>query len=130
VVTRFDLAYTLLGRTRTVLTGQRALSFSYRVDQRDYLPTGAELTVTHRIANAWDVTGALGRFNLIYGLGIPNGPLSSRSERVLTYRFGVGYHIEKITVGFEASRETRTSDFTVNRDYEATRVASSVSYGF
>ena len=130
VVTRFDLAYTLLGRTRFVVTGQRDLSFSYRVDQRDYLPTGAELTVTHRIANAWDVTGALGRFNLIYGLGIPNGPLSSRSERVLTYRFGVGYHIEKITVGFEASRETRTSDFTVNRDYEATRVASSVSYGF
>ena len=130
VVTRFDLGYTLLGRTRFAVTGQRDLSYSYRVDQRDYLPTGAELTVSHRIANAWDVIGAVGRFKLIYGLGIPNGPLSSRSESVLTYRFGVGYHIEKMIVGFEASRETRTSDFTVNRDYEATRVASSVSYGF
>ena len=33
-------------------------------------------------------------------------------------------------MGFEVSRETRTSDFTVNRDYEAMRIASSVSYGF
>jgi len=130
VVTRFDLAYTLLGRTRFVVTGQRDLSYSYRADQRDYLPTGIELAVSHRIADDWDVTGALGRFRLIYGLGIPNGPLSSRSERVLTYRLGVGYHIGKMIVGFEMSRETRTSDFTVNRDYEATRVTSSVSYGF
>ena len=90
VVTRFDLAYTLLGRTRFAVSGQRDLSYSYRADQRDYLPTGAELSVSHRLANAWDVRGALGRFRLIYGLGVPDGPLSSRSERVLTYRLGVG----------------------------------------
>jgi hypothetical protein len=130
VVTRFDLAYTLLGRTRFAVTGQRDLSYSYRADQRDYLPTGVELAVSHRVANAWDVRGALGQFKLIYGLGVPDGPLSSRSEGVLTYRLGVGYHIEKMIVGFEVSRETRTSDFTVNRDYEATRIASSVSYDF
>jgi len=130
VVTRFDLAYTLLGRTRFVVTGQRDLSYSYRADQRDYLPTGVELAVNHRVANAWDVRGALGQYRLIYGLGVPDGPLSSRSERVLAYRWGFGYHIEKMIVGFEVSRETRTSDFTVNRDYEATRIASSVSYDF
>ena len=130
VVTRFDLAYTLLGRTRFAVTGQRDLSYSYRADQRDYLPTGVELAVTQRVANAWEVRGALGRFKLIYGLGFPNGPLSSRSESVLTYRVGVGYRIERMTVGLEASREMRTSDFTMNRDYEATRIASSVSYGF
>jgi hypothetical protein len=130
VVTRFDLAYTLLGRTRFTVTGQRDLSYSYRADQRDYLPTGVELAVSHRVANAWDVRGALGGYKLVYGLGIPNGPLSSQSERVLTYRVGVAYHIERTIVGFEVSRETRTSDFTVNRDYEAMRIASSVSYGF
>jgi hypothetical protein len=130
VVTRFDLAYTLLGRTRFAVTGQRDLSYSYRADQRDYLPTGVELAVTQRVANAWELRGAVGRFRLMYGLGVPNGPLASRSERVLTYRLGIGYHIEKMIVGFEVSRETRTSDFTVNRDYEATRAASSVSYGF
>jgi hypothetical protein len=129
-VTRFDLAYTLLGRTRFTLTGQRDLSYSYRADQRDYLPTGAELGVSHRVGNAWDVGGAVGRYRLQYGLGIPNGPLSSRSERVLSYRMGIGYYILGARVGIEASRETRTSDFTVNRDYEATRVASSVSYEF
>jgi Putative beta-barrel porin 2 len=130
VVANFDLAYTLLGRTRFNLGGQRDLSYSYRVDQRDYLPSGIELTVSHRVANAWEVVGALGGFRLHYGLGVPNGPLSSRSEKGLTYRLGVGYHLRKTIVGIEVSRETRTSDFSVNRDYEATRIASSVSYGF
>ena len=129
VITRFDLAYTLLGRTRFAIAGRRDLSYSYRLDQRDYVPSGVELTVNHRVANAWDVVGAVGRFNLDYGLGIPSA-LASRSERGLTYRMGVGYHIQKTIVGFEVSRETRTSDFSVGRDYEATRIASSVSYGF
>jgi hypothetical protein len=127
---RVDLAYTLLGRTRFGVDARRDLSYSYRADQRDYLPTGVELTVSHRLGNAWEVGGALGRFRLNYGLGVPSGPLASRAERVLTYRVDVGYHIERTFVRFEVSRETRTSDFTVNRDYEATRIASSVSYGF
>jgi len=133
VITRFDLAYTLLGRTRFAITGQRDLSYSYRLDQRDYLPSGVELTVNHRVANAWDVVGALGRFTLNYlnyGLTAPSGTLGSRSENGLTYRMGVGYHLRKTIVGIEVSRETRTSDFSVNREYEATRIASSVSYGF
>lgn len=130
VITRFDLAYTLLGRTRFAVSGQRDLSYSYRVDQRDYLPSGVELTVSQRVANAWDVDGALGRFSLNYGLGVPSGPLASRSESGLTYRLGIRYHIGRTSVGIEGSRETRTSDFSVDRDYEATRIASSVSYGF
>ena len=130
VVARFDLAYTLLGRTRFALTGQRDLSYSYRADQRDYLPTGGELAVSHRLGNAWDIGGAVGGYRLQYGLAIPNGPLASRSERVLTYRMGIGYFIAGVRVGVEASREMRTSDFSVGRDYELTRIASSVSYAF
>jgi len=129
VVTRVDLAYTLLGRTRFAVTGQRDLEYSYRVDQRDYVPSGVELTVNHRVANGWDVVGALGRFTLNY-LAAASGTLGAQSESGLTYRLGVGYHFHKTIVGIEVSRETRTSDFTVNRDYEATRIASSVSYGF
>ena len=89
--------------------------------------------MNHRVANAWDVVGALGRFTLNYlnyGLTAPSGTLGSRSENGLTYRMGVGYHLRKTIVGIEVSRETRTSDFSVNREYEATRIASSVSYGF
>ena len=130
VVTRFELAYTLLARTRFAVVGQRDLSYSYRVDQRDYIPSGVEVTVNHRVANAWDVLGALGRFNLNYGLAAVSATLGSPSERGMTYRLGVGYHLRKTIVGIEVSRETRTSDFSVNRDYEATRIASSVSYGF
>ena len=130
LVTRFDLAYTLLGRTRFGVNGQRDLSYSYRADQRDYLPTGIELTVNHRVGNGWDVGGAVGRYRLQYGLGIPNGPLSSLSERVLTYRLGIGYSFGAARVGIEGSRETRASDFSTSRAYAATRIASSVSYGF
>ena len=59
-----DLAYTLLGRTRFAVTGQRDLSYSFRADQRNYLQSGVQLSVTHRLANAWDVGGTLGRWDL------------------------------------------------------------------
>jgi hypothetical protein len=123
-VGRVDLAYTLLGRTRLVVGGERDLSYSYRLDQRDYLQSGVQLSVTQRLANAWDVQGALGRFNLIYG------DATGSRERVLRYGFDVGYRIERTRVGFQVARETRTSDVSVGRDYEGTRIFSSVSYGF
>jgi hypothetical protein len=129
-VARIDLGYTLLGRTRIAVSGQRDLSSSYRADQRDYLQTGVELSVTQRLASAWDVVGTLGRFNLIYDLGVESATSTSRAERVVNYGFDVGYHFERTRVGFHVARQTRTSDFSVGRDYEGTQIASSVSYGF
>jgi hypothetical protein len=125
-VARVDLSYTLLARTRFTVTGERDLSYSYRIDQRDYLQTGADLTVTQRLANAWDVNGNLSRFALIYGLGDPNG----RAERITSYGFGVGYHIEKTRFGLQLGRQTRSSDFSADRGYEGMRIASSVDYRF
>jgi Putative beta-barrel porin 2 len=124
MVGRVDLAYTLLGRTRLAVAGGRDLSYSYRADQRDYLQTGVQLSVTHRLANAWDVQGTLGRFTLFYGDSI------GTRERVLSYGLNVGYRIERTRVGFQVARETRTSNVSVGRDYLGTRIASSVSYGF
>ena len=130
MVARVDLGYTLLGRTRLAVSGQRDLSYSFRADQVDYLQTGVELSATHRLGNAWDVVGTLGRFSLLYSLGQLIGTRGSPAERVLTYGVDVGYHIERTRVGFQVARQTRTSDFSVGRDYEGTRIASSVSYGF
>jgi hypothetical protein len=128
-VARADLAYTLLGRTRFAVTGLRDLSYSYRADQRDFLQAGAELSVTQRIATAWDVAATLGRFSLVYGLGslaAGNGP----AEQVRNYALGIGYHIERTRIGFQVARQTRTSDFSFDRGYQQMRIGSSVSYGF
>lgn len=127
-VARIDLAYTLLGRTRFAVSGQRDLSYSYRPDQRDYLESGVALTLTQRVANSWEVEGRLGRFNLVYGLTGING--TSPTESVMSYGFGVGCYIERTRVGFEVARQTRTSDFSGSRDYEGMRITSSVGYRF
>jgi hypothetical protein len=127
VVGRADLGYTLLGRTRFAVGWQRDLSSSYRPDQRDYLQTGVELSVTHRLANAWDVEGKLGRFRLIYRLADASG---TEAENVRSYGFDVGYRIEKTRVGFQVIRQTRASDFSGQREYEEMRMISSLSYGF
>lgn len=130
VVARVDLGYTLLGRTRFDIHGERDLSYSYRADQRDFLQTGGQLSVTQRIASAWDAVGTFGRFSLVYGLGDPTRPPTSRDERVVYYSMDIGYHFERTRVGFQVSRQTRTSDFSVGRDYEGMRIGSSVTVAF
>jgi hypothetical protein len=125
-VARVELGYTLLGRTRFAVTGQRDLSYSYRLDQRDYLLSGFDVSMTHRLTEAWDVVGTVGRYNLIYDLASER----DRSERFVNYGVDVGYYIQRMRIGFRAARDGRTSDFSVGREYEATQITSSVTYRF
>jgi hypothetical protein len=131
---RIDLSYTLLGRTQFALGVQRDLASSYRADQRDYLQAGVQFSVTHRLTSAWDVGGTLGRFGLNYGLGDSSGTGTladmSPAERVLSYGADVGYRVGSTRVGFQIARQARTSDFSRGRDYERTRIASSLTYVF
>jgi hypothetical protein len=129
-VARIDLGYTLLGRTQIAVLAERDLSYSYRADERDYLQTGVQLSVNHRIANAWDVVGTFGRFNLTYDVGQARGLGLPSEERTSSYGLDIGYRIERTRVGFGVARQTRGSDFSVARQYEATRIASSLSYRF
>jgi hypothetical protein len=126
MVARVDLSYTLLGRTRLTVRAQRDLSYSYRAGERDYLQTGTEGLVTHRIGTAWDIGGNVGRFNLLYGLF----DRSSRAERVLYYGVDVGRNMFRSRVGFQVVRQTRSSDFSARREYEEMRISSSLSYRF
>jgi hypothetical protein len=133
-VARVDLAYTLLGQTRFGINVQRDLSYSYRADQRDYLQTGVQLSVTHHLSSAWDVQGTLGHFSLSYSLGdndrtgTPAG--KGLSERVVNYGVDVGYHVGRARVGFLVGRQARRSDFAGVRGYHETRISSSLTYGF
>ena len=126
MVTRVDLSYTLLGRTRLTVRAQRDLSYSYRPGERDYLQTGTEGLVTHRIGTAWDIGGNVGRFNLLYGLS----DRSARVERVLSYGVDVGRTMFRSRVGFQVGRQTRSSDFSARREYEEMRISSSLTYRF
>jgi len=126
MVTRVDLSYTLLGRTRLTLRSQRDLSYSYRAGERDYLQTGTEGVVTHRLGTAWDIGGNVGRFKLLYGLA----DRSARAERVLLYGVDVGRTMLRSRVGFQVARQTRSSDFSAGREYEEMRLSSSVTYRF
>ena len=130
VVARADLSYTLLGRTRFDIHGERDLSYSYRPDQRDFLQFGGQLAMSHQLAAAWDVVGTVGRFSLMYGLGEPTQPLTSHAERVVYYSAGIGHRFQRTRIGFQLSRQTRTSDFSVGRRYEGTRIGSSVAVRF
>jgi hypothetical protein len=126
MVTRVDLSYTLLGRTRLTMRAQRDLSYSYRPGERDYLQTGTEGLVTHRLGTAWDIGGSVGRFNLRYGLG----DRRARAERVIYYGVDVGRNMFRSRVGFQVARQTRSSDFSVGREYEEMRLSSSLTYRF
>jgi len=125
-VMRVDLSYTLLARTQFTVNAQRDLSYSYRADERDYLQTGIQLFVSQRLATAWDIVGGVGRFNLLYGLAAEN----SQAERILSYSVDVGRNMLHARVGFQVARQTRSSDFSVGREYEEMRISSSVAYRF
>ena len=129
-VARADVVYTLLGRTQMAVSVQRDLAYSYRADQRDYLQTGTALSITHRIAGAWDVGGSVGRFRLTYGLGDDPGSQISIAERVLTYGVNLGYLLDRTRMGFQVARQRRSSGFSANREYEDMRIGSTVTYAF
>jgi len=82
--------------------------------------------VTHRLGTAWDIGGSVGRFKLLYGLV----DSSARAERVLYYGVDIGRTLFRSRVGFQVARQTRSSDFSVGREYEEMRISSSVTYRF
>ncbi len=133
MLARVDLSYTLLGRTRFNFDVQRDLSASYRAEHRDYLQTGVQLSVTHRLTNLWDVRGTVQRFRLEYGLRDGPGPEDGAGpavESVGGYGIEIGYLVSTARVAFAVERQARRSDFSGRRDYERTRVISSLTYGF
>ena len=132
VVARADLTYVLLGQTRFTLGLQRDLSLSFRADERDYLETSVRLSVTHRLAGGWDVGGSFGRFRLGYGLGesSSSGTQVADDETGVGYSVDLGYQLSRSRFGVQAARQTRSSEFSTFRDYEQTRIVSTVTYRF
>ena len=130
---RIDLAYTLLGRTRFGVDLLRDLSNSYRADERDYLQTSVQLSVTEQIASAWDLRGTVGHFTLAYATGDPadaTSPLTRTTETGMIYGAELGYQMGRTRIAFQVERQTRTSEFSALRGYEQMRIMSSATYRF
>lgn len=149
-----DLTYALLGRTLFTIQGQRQLEYSYLavVGATDYLLGGANLGVTHRFGEAWDLGAFAGRYRLTYRVerALPAGSTqppaassadvpgvtpvvlpTSSDERVWNYGGDVGYTFGRTRLGVRAEwTERDAEERSIRRTYERLRVNSSITYAF
>jgi hypothetical protein len=123
-----DLNYTLLGQTRFGLQMYRDLEYSYFV--HDYLATQINVSVTERIADAWEVGGLFGRARLSYGPQ-PAGTAAVQNETAHTFGGDVGYRLNRVTIGLHADYGSRRPDVQeLYRGYERLRFGSTLTYRF
>lgn len=131
VIASVGVSYTLLGRTRFSLSGQRDVEYSFEATQPYYVTTGASLGVTQVIGRGWDVVGTVGRFNLPYraALSSSSGERVRRIDRAESYGFGVGRRLGRSArLGFDANHSGRHSDLK-ERSYGSWRFGGSFTYG-
>jgi hypothetical protein len=130
ITSTVNLSYTLLGATKFAFTANRAVQYSYDVNQPYYLQTGFTGSIAQQIFGPVDVVGRVGRQTLDYrdreGVTIvaPN-----RTDRVTSYGGGVGYHLGKsLRLGFNIDNSKRTSPID-DRSYQGLRYGTALTYG-
>jgi hypothetical protein len=113
---------------------RRALEYSYLVERFDYIAAGVTVSVTQRLADAWDVGGNFGRARLTYlpqSTRASMGLLDFSPETYFTYGMDVGYNINRTRVGVYLDRRERQSDAPeLFLGYRRFRIGSSVTYAF
>ena len=129
-----DLGYSLLGRTRFTVTGQRQLEYSY-IDNTDYLRGGVALSVTQRLGDSWDIGGSVGRDRLTYrqkaSLANPSITLGFADETVFFSRGNVRYNLGHTQIGADVEYRERLANQTQTfRGYQRLRVGSTLTYVF
>jgi hypothetical protein len=128
VVASLGTGFTLKGRTRLELNGDRDVNYSYEFDYPYYVQTGGILTATPRLTNAWDVQLRVGGQRLAYVTQDPTA-LKERLDRVVLFGGGIGYRLGRDTrMGLNVDRQRRASPVQ-RRDYDGYRVGMSVTYG-
>lgn len=126
LVAWFDAAYTLVGRTRFEVVGQREINYSFEISSPYYVLTGAQLTVTPRLSSHWDLQGRIGRQQLAYR---DERAASARVDHYAVDGAGIGYRLGNSTrVGFNVDRERRTSE-AQGREYHGYKMGVSMTYG-
>lgn len=136
VVASVELTSTIRGATRLSVQANRDVAYSYDIANAYYLLSGVGASVTHRLAQNWDVTAEVGFQDLNYErwtfpTTIPRfvSALPPRFETVELYRGGIGYRFgESMRLSLTGDHSRRTST-RVLRPYEGTRILSAFSYG-
>ncbi|MEP7308736.1 MAG: outer membrane beta-barrel protein [Acidobacteriota bacterium] len=126
-----DLSYILLGRTRFTFAVNRRLEYSYLPGLNDYLVTGATVSVTQRLGDAWDLGGSFGPARLSYRQAIATSGQAARlnpDETVVNSGLDLGYNVKRTRVGLYAEHIQRDSDGA--RGFKRVRLGTTVKYEF
>jgi hypothetical protein len=129
--TAVDLTYIPLESTRLTLTINRAVQYSYDVNQPYYLQTGITGSISQQIYGPVDVVGRAGRQRLDYrdraGTVVA---VADRTDYITQYGGGVGYHLGRdLRIGFNVDQQLRDS-LVESNDYTGLRYGFAVNYGF
>ena len=120
--------FTVAGRTKVDVTGDRDVSYSFEREYPYYVLTGAIVTATPRLTEKWDVQLRTGRQRLAYR-ALEFVAAQGRIDRYTVLGTGVGYHVgREMRVGFNVDRERRSSAIDL-RQYHGYRLGTSVTYG-
>jgi hypothetical protein len=119
----------VLGSMRLGVKVARDLTYSYEPTDPYYALTDLSLTITERIARAWELVGTGGWQELDYQQIRSSTPLPGRVETVREFGGGVGYRIGRVTrLGFDAIYYQRRSSLDI-RGFEGLRYGASFRYG-
>jgi len=121
-----DAAWTVAGRVRFAVSGQRDLEYSYDVTSPYYVRNGGQLTITSRLSPGVEIQARAGRQGLEY-----HDALASvvRVDRVDTYGGGIGYRVgDSLRIGVNVEREHRIS-VTHGRGFDGFRAGAALTYG-
>ena len=121
-----------LPSTSFVVRFRRDLEYSFEELQPYYVTTGGGLTVTQRIAGAFDVQGTASRERLSYQArtDVDADLLANSVDTTDLYGGGIGYRLrETARLGINIEFATREAH-REGRSYDRRRIFASLTYGF
>lgn len=134
LVARVDAKYILREATQFAFQVERNVDYSIELEQPYFVITGATLSVTQILGDAWYTAGRVGLNRLAYRDMVSSRPgvnfSGGRHDRVASYGGGVGRLLgSDLRIGIDVDHVNRTSTIA-SRAYEGFKVGGTISYGF
>ena len=135
-----NLSYTLYDVTKISFKADRGVRNSYDVTNPYYVQTGFNLEVAQQVMRRLDVVGRGGLERMNYRSRIagldpveePDAPVAliARTDRMVTYGVGLGYHLGRATrFGINYDKTRRESPIETRR-YNRPNIGTSITYDF
>jgi hypothetical protein len=125
-----SLSHVIADRTKVDVGLSRDVQYSFEVLEPYYVTTGVRLSLSHQLRDTIDLRALASRDRLDYHAQSTATAAPSRSDRVLLYSAGFGYHVRpNVRVGLDLEYTRRQSERD-DRQYDRTRLLGSASYGF